>query len=658
MKRKANKLLSLLICAVMVIGLMPITSFAQGDTISTQITIKPKDVMMEYSPRGIVYKATEIEYVGDGRLNDGDVFADVEFSGEGEYAGKTESAIVSYKIMRGDTDVTALYTNITKQTGTIEVYPFSPPAPGFDVGVDCGETISVSDIEKLLDMGISELGTPTIEGGGSFDISSGYIAPAQSGRATITFKSPATDINDDGIFDIGEQAIEIYVTIYNLITVGNGGDYETLQAAVDGAKEYDKIKFLSSENEINEIATIPEGKEIVIDINGNRIYIDDETKEITNNGRLILMDSDKENPGYLFDIINNGDLKLDNIDIASVINNSGCDLEVRGGNLIYLENSGSVFNEGCTIGELTNKGQMFMVDGSLDSIIEQGDDSELFAYGGLYGFDVTNYVDNDALVARLKFQIDGNSTFRPVVTMKHDQYSVNDSVSNHSEALKYLATEDVAPENITASFTIVKASENGQEITIENFKDIILISNNTDVDIILNGHIIAAGTKDKRLSELPSKNGDKLYSITVENGTARVNGSEGYKAEKGDSISIGSNGAPDGMEFDRWEITGIDTNGLDLTQGVVEFTMPAGNVTAKAIYKDASQTTVLPGDINGDGKVTATDARIALRIATKLEKLEDQKVTDLAAADVDGNGKITATDARKILRVATKLENF
>lgn len=64
------------------------------------------------------------------------------------------------------------------------------------------------------------------------------------------------------------------------------------------------------------------------------------------------------------------------------------------------------------------------------------------------------------------------------------------------------------------------------------------------------------------------------------------------------------------------------------------------------------------GDINGDGKITATDTRLILRIVTKLERLDDQKVTVFAASDVNNDSKITSVDARKVLRVATKLEEF
>ncbi|MCD7828152.1 MAG: dockerin type I domain-containing protein [Clostridiales bacterium] len=62
---------------------------------------------------------------------------------------------------------------------------------------------------------------------------------------------------------------------------------------------------------------------------------------------------------------------------------------------------------------------------------------------------------------------------------------------------------------------------------------------------------------------------------------------------------------------------------------------------------------IVPADLNGDGKVTAVDARMALRIAAQLDTGTEEQ---LSAADMDGSGKITAADARKILRKAANLE--
>lgn len=61
------------------------------------------------------------------------------------------------------------------------------------------------------------------------------------------------------------------------------------------------------------------------------------------------------------------------------------------------------------------------------------------------------------------------------------------------------------------------------------------------------------------------------------------------------------------------------------------------------------------GDMNCDAKITAADARIALRIASKLQETTEY---DLFVGDFDGDGKITAGEARKILRVASHIDQF
>ena len=63
----------------------------------------------------------------------------------------------------------------------------------------------------------------------------------------------------------------------------------------------------------------------------------------------------------------------------------------------------------------------------------------------------------------------------------------------------------------------------------------------------------------------------------------------------------------------------------------------------------------MTGDLNSDSKITAADARVALRIAAGLVAPD---ATQKTVADVNGDGKITAADARKILRVAAGLDKF
>ncbi|MDR1629241.1 MAG: dockerin type I domain-containing protein [Oscillospiraceae bacterium] len=60
----------------------------------------------------------------------------------------------------------------------------------------------------------------------------------------------------------------------------------------------------------------------------------------------------------------------------------------------------------------------------------------------------------------------------------------------------------------------------------------------------------------------------------------------------------------------------------------------------------------LPGDVDGDGKVTAADSRLALRASAKLETLS---AAQKKAADINGDGKITAEDSRLILKMSAGL---
>ena len=59
------------------------------------------------------------------------------------------------------------------------------------------------------------------------------------------------------------------------------------------------------------------------------------------------------------------------------------------------------------------------------------------------------------------------------------------------------------------------------------------------------------------------------------------------------------------------------------------------------------------GDVDGDGKVTAADARAALRISASLFICAEEV---RPYADADGNGEVTAADARILLRYSAKLE--
>lgn len=74
------------------------------------------------------------------------------------------------------------------------------------------------------------------------------------------------------------------------------------------------------------------------------------------------------------------------------------------------------------------------------------------------------------------------------------------------------------------------------------------------------------------------------------------------------------------------------------------------NINENTLY---ALTTQRKGDINGDGTITAADARLCLRAAAQLEELTEPQID---AADVNNKSGITSADARKILRISAGLD--
>ena len=133
---------------------------------------------------------------------------------------------------------------------------------------------------------------------------------------------------------------------------------------------------------------------------------------------------------------------------------------------------------------------------------------------------------------------------------------------------------------------------------------------------------------------------------------------------EGDTINVDSNGKistiriktkieaiAESIRNDNFAI--VDKDGKDIA------TTEYIGTGSKILIKDNSgkvineYTVCVPNDVDGNGKTTAADARLALRGSAKLENIDGVYAT---ASDVDGNGKITAADARKILRVSAGLE--
>ncbi len=101
---------------------------------------------------------------------------------------------------------------------------------------------------------------------------------------------------------------------------------------------------------------------------------------------------------------------------------------------------------------------------------------------------------------------------------------------------------------------------------------------------------------------------------------------------------------------DVWQYT--ETGRINGASGKVDLNRMYTNYPARfsgnngPAPSEPPENTGLKGDINADGKITAADARLALRYSVNLEKFtEKQKI----AGDADNNGTVTAADARIIL---------
>lgn len=104
------------------------------------------------------------------------------------------------------------------------------------------------------------------------------------------------------------------------------------------------------------------------------------------------------------------------------------------------------------------------------------------------------------------------------------------------------------------------------------------------------------------------------------------------------------------------EVTAEETTVADTTAPEVEDTTDAPEVEDTTVPEVEDTTDAEPafrlGDVNFDGKITAADARLALRFSAKVQI---PTAEEFIVADVITDGIIYAADARLILRVSARI---
>ncbi|MCH5199169.1 MAG: VWA domain-containing protein [Oscillospiraceae bacterium] len=185
------------------------------------------------------------------------------------------------------------------------------------------------------------------------------------------------------------------------------------------------------------------------------------------------------------------------------------------------------------------------------------------------------------------------------------------------------------------------------------------ININIGTDTVFYGcDVVGADTIEVNLSEGISLKGDNLdYNIYVSLGeTADLINFSGVcendlvvKIDEENSVDISGNNnyVSSAKLFDDEIMTKVSIDTLD----------DSFQISAKDRVLLFSDIIFALGDVDGDKKITAADARFALRRAVNLENYIVGSA-EFIACDIDNDKSVTASDARKILRAAVGLEKL
>ena len=124
---------------------------------------------------------------------------------------------------------------------------------------------------------------------------------------------------------------------------------------------------------------------------------------------------------------------------------------------------------------------------------------------------------------------------------------------------------------------------------------------------------------------------DTEYRVTVTNGTASAATAK-YQQE----VTVTANEPDDDEYFDKWEVTGLDTTGMDLTKTEITFNMPAGNVTFKATYLRVAKYGIVVVDGTKDKEVAKAGEKVTITANPAKEgKIFDKWTCETAGVTIE-----------------------
>ena len=178
------------------------------------------------------------------------------------------------------------------------------------------------------------------------------------------------------------------------------------------------------------------------------------------------------------------------------------------------------------------------------------------------GVDLGNWVNKNWITFKMP---ESNVTLNPQYAKLHAIEVVNGTadITSAKEGTKVIVTANHRPGYVFDRWVIL---EGEAELEDEKNKTATVTVKNTNVKV-------KAVYKE-------------LHGISIEGGSFTVNGDTAETAKMGDAIVATADSAPAGQKFSHWEVTGVDGLTEEQLKNVpLEFTMPRGEVTLKAVFK-------------------------------------------------------------------------
>ena len=180
------------------------------------------------------------------------------------------------------------------------------------------------------------------------------------------------------------------------------------------------------------------------------------------------------------------------------------------------------------------------------------------------GIDLGNWVNKDWITFEMP---ESNVTLNPQYAKLHAIEVVNGkaNITSAKEGTKVIVTTEERPGYEFARWEILEG-----DAELENEKN-------------MTATVTVKGTNVKVKAVYK-----ELHGISIEGGTFTVNGDTAATAKRGDAIVATADADADhpGQKFSHWEVTGVDGLTKKQLENVpLEFTMPRGEVTLKAVFK-------------------------------------------------------------------------